>query len=191
MESSANKLELDFESQNWNAARKRFMAKHKDSDRRREFLANRTTGTEVKEKCKEMQSEAEGKYASGLGNILSKIDILMSVGDLAIKSAPESVGLAWMGIRLCLHSFQDDFATFQLFGGACADIIGIMIHCRVYGKMYSNRKAPEDFQEIHDKVIGYIPEIYTKILDFSYAVKKHMGKNVGGQPPCTFHADRS
>ena len=179
MESPFNRIELDFESQNWNAARTTFMQRHKDNDTRKIFLSEQTTGPTVKEGCLKMQNEADNKYAKGLGGILSKIDTLMKVGDLAIKSAPESVGLAWMGIRLCLHSVQDDFATFTLFSGACADIIGIMISCRVYGKMYGNRKAPEDFQEIHNKVVGYIPDIYADILDFSYAVRKHMGKALG------------
>lgn len=170
--------ELDFESQNWNKARATFMGRHKDTDQRRKFLQQQTTGSSVKEACLSLQNEADLKYAKGLGGILSKIDALMKVGDLAIKSAPESVGLAWMGIRLCLHSTQDDFATFQLFSQACSDIIGIMISCRVYGKMYGHPEGPSDFQELHSKVVDYIPNIYTEILDFSYAVRKHSDKNV-------------
>jgi hypothetical protein len=85
-----------------------------------------------------------------------------------------------MGVRLCLHSIEDDFATFQLFSAACADIIGIMISCRVFGKMYgSENNGIEGFQELHSKVIDYIPGIYADILDFSYLVKKHMSQRTG------------
>src|SRR5436189_1658914 len=133
-----SKAELDFEGFNWSKARETFKTRHKDTDQRRSFLQSQTTGTSVKDTCLKLQNEADRKYHPGLGGILEKVDALMKVGDLAIKSAPESVGLAWMGIRTCLHAVQGDFATFQLFSGACADIIGIMISCRVYGKMYSN-----------------------------------------------------
>ncbi|KAL9621124.1 MAG: hypothetical protein Q9160_004375 [Pyrenula sp. 1 TL-2023] len=169
--------EVDFESYNWNNARAAFMQRHKDNEKRQKFLKKQTTGSAVKEKCLELQNTSDRKYSKGLGGILSKVDALMKVGDLAIKSAPESVGLAWMGVRLCLHSVQDDFATFQVFSQACADVIGIMISCRVYGKMYGHPEGPSDFQELHSKVVEYIPTIYASILDFSYAVQKHTDKN--------------
>ena len=181
MEASFSKVELDFETQNWILARTAFEQRHKDNDMRREFLGTQTTGLSVQESCLASQREAGSKYAKGLGNVLSKIDSLMKVGDIAIKSAPESVGLVWMGIRLCMSSFRDDFATFTRFSGACADIIGIMISCRVYGRMYGNRSGPDDFREIHNKVVAFIPEIYANVLDFSYAVKKHMGKHTAGK----------
>ena len=71
----------------------------------------------------------------------------MKVGDLAMKSAPENVGLAWTGIRvgLCLHSVENDFVTFNLFSGTAADIIGILISCRAYRKTYGGHQGPEDF----------------------------------------------
>ena len=82
-----------------------------------------------------------------------------------------------MGIRLCLHSVADDFSTFNIFGVACSDIIGILISCAVYGRMYGVPRGPESFQEIHDQVCDRIPKIYAEILDFSFSVKKHMGRN--------------
>ena len=177
METTVSKAEVDFEGQNWNAARAAFLQRHKDNDRRREFLGDQTTATSVKESCLQLQGSTGNKYAKGLGKILSKMEDLIRVGDLAIKAAPESVGLAWTGIRLCLRAFEDDYAAFQLLSGACADIIEIMISCRVYGRMYGNRKGPDDFQEVHNKVVGYIPTIYADILDFSYTVKKYTSKN--------------
>lgn len=172
-----SQTELDFESHNWNNARVAFMQRHKDNEKRQKFLKKQTTGSAVKEKCLELQNTSDRKYSKGLGGILSKVDALMKVGDLAIKSAPESVGLAWTGVRLCLHAVEDDFATFQLFSQACADVVGIMISCRVYGKMYGHPEGPSDFQELHSKVVDFIPTIYGSILDFSYAVQKHTDKN--------------
>lgn len=174
-----SEAEVSFEARNWAAARENFQKGHKDKKAMTEFLAHQTTAQQARSSCLEAQARANSQYNPGLGGVLSKIETFMKVGDLAMKSAPESVGLAWTGIRLCLHSVEDDFATFNLFSGAAADIIGILISCRVYGKMYGGHKGPEDFQELHKKVVEYIPDIYKDILDFSYAMNKHMGRNTG------------
>jgi len=183
-ELSYTEVEFDFEGSNWEKARKRFVKNHTNSEQLRFFLNSRLHGLNglvVKNECLQLQTDSDNKYHSGFGSILENIDTLMTVGDLAIKSAPESVGLAWMGIRMCLHAVQGDWSTFQLFSGACADIIGIMISCRVYGKLYGENNegnSQEDFQELHARVVDYIPDIYTDILEFSYAVRKYTDKHI-------------
>ena len=174
-----SEAEINFEATNWSSAREAFQRKGHDKKRVAEFLKSYETAQSAKAGCIETQNKAGHKYAKGIGGILSKIETFMKVGDLAIKSAPESVGLAWMGIRLCLHSVEDDFAVFNLFSAAAADIVGILISCRVYGRMFGGHKGPEEFQELHAKVVEYIPTIYSEILDFSYAMKKHMDKKGG------------
>lgn len=176
-----SEAEVNFEANNWAAARENFQKKHKDQKAMAEFLAHQTTPQQARSSCLEAQTRANSQYNPGLGGVLSKIETFMQAGDLAMKSAPESVGLAWTGIRLCLHSVEDDFSTFNLFSGAAADIIGILISCRVYGKMYGGHKGPEDFQELQRKVVDYIPGIYMDILDFSYLMDKHMQRNTGGE----------
>jgi hypothetical protein len=169
-----------FEEQNWDRARQKFLDQHKSSNhpaRIQEFLEDRITITDVKGACQATQQKAKEEYRPTLGSIMAKIEIAMEVGDLAIKSAPESIGLAWAGIRLCLHSVEDDYATFSTFATACTDIIGILISCSVYGEMYSVPKGPESFQELNDKVIEFIPTIYADILEFSYQMKKHMSSH--------------
>ena len=113
----------NFERAYWEKARKSFkqgrMQGKKDKEDEKkldDFLKDWSTPQETKELCKKVQKEADDEYSPSVGGILEKIEFAMSVGDLAIKSAPESVGLAWMGIRWCLRSVEDDFATFQTFG---------------------------------------------------------------------------
>lgn len=166
--------ELSFEARNWNQARESFQTKHKDRKGLAEFLKNQKTVDQAKARCVEAQKKAGQKYSKALGGILTKIETFKKLGDLAMKAAPETVGLAWMGIHLCLHLVGDDFNTFNMFSGAAADIIGILISCRVYGRMYGGHKGPEDFQELHAKVVGYIPNIYADIIDFSYTMEKHI-----------------
>ncbi|KAL9042317.1 MAG: hypothetical protein Q9214_003819, partial [Letrouitia sp. 1 TL-2023] len=177
-------VEMDFEARNWRAARDvvQYKRGHKDKKAMAEFLSRQESPEQAKDSCIEASKRASGQYAPVVGGVLSKIEAFMKVGDVAMKGAPESVGLAWMGIRLCMHSVEDDFATFQLFGGAAGDIIGILISCRTYGKIYGADRGPkgrEDFQELHQKLVDYIPGIYTEILEFSYQMSKHIGRNMG------------
>ena len=178
-----NAIELDFEARNWRAARMRFQTQSKhETERVNEFLSQHESPQQAKEFCVAAQGKASKQYAQAVGGVLSKIETFMRVGDVAMKGAPESVGLAWMGIRLCMHSVQDDFATFNLFSGAAADIIGILLSCRAYGKMYGGdggQKGTADFKELHEKVVNYIPSIYAQVLEFSYQMRKHMGRNMG------------
>lgn len=176
--------EMDFEARNWRGARNVFQNQrgHKDKKAMAEFLRQQESPQQAKASCMEASSRASKQYAPGVGGVLSKIEAFMKVGDVAMKAAPESVGLAWMGIRLAMHSVEDDFPTFNLFSGAASDIIGILISCRVYGKMYGGdggHKGLPEFQELHQKVVDYIPGIYTEILEFSYQMSKQIGRNMG------------
>lgn len=114
---------VNYERMYWEKARKNFKQgrlqgkKDKDDEKALDsFLKEWSTPQATREQCKIVQSAADDEYSPAIGGILEKIDFAMSVGDVAIKSAPESVGLAWMGIRLCLHAVADDFATFRIFG---------------------------------------------------------------------------
>ena len=177
-------VEMDFEARNWRVARTAIQnnPQHKDKKRMAEFLSRQESPQQAKASCLSARNQASKEYAPAVGGVLSKIEAFMKVGDIAMKTAPESVGLVWMGIRLCMHSVEDDFATFSLFSGAASDIIGILLSCRVYGKMYGGdggQKGKQDFKEMHQKVVELIPTIYTKILEFSYQMSKQMGRNMG------------
>jgi hypothetical protein len=169
--------EEDFETRTWREAIKTWKDTSGHKDMVDEFLTKTTSPQAVQQTCREKQREASQQYGKILGKILNKVDIFISVGNLAVKGAPESIGLAWTGVQLALHSIQDDFATFQLFSGACVDIIGIMISCRLFGRMFAERNGPTELYEIQDQVIDNIPKIYFKILDFSYRMMKYMGTN--------------
>ena len=175
--------EVDFETRNRRQARDTFQRNSThDSERVAEFLKSQESPQQAKDACTEQKSRAQKAYAPAVGGVLTKIEGFMKVGDVAMKSAPESAGLVWMGIRLCMHSVQDDFATFNLFIGAASDIVGILISCRAYGKMYGGdggHKGLPESQKLHERVVSYIPFIYSQILEFSYQMRKHMGRSVG------------
>jgi hypothetical protein len=164
--------ELDFNDKAWASARQLFKENRKKKNNEQAldaFLRESCGPEEAKQYIQDVQKE-KPQYNAGLGAILTKIDAFMKLGDVAIQSAPESVGLAWAGIRLCLHSVQDDFATFRQYNDACGDMIGILISCTVYGGMFGKLFAVKAFQEIHQQVKDCIPDIYAGMLDLNYSM---------------------
>jgi hypothetical protein len=179
--------ELDFESKAWASARQQFLEgrraqkKHADTEEAlQDFLRQSCSEQDARKYIRDAQRE-KPQYAAGLGVIMTKMDAFMKVGDLAIKSAPESIGLAWAGIRLCLHSVQNDFATFSQYNDACSDMIGILINCSVYGDMFGRPHAAKKMEEIHHQVLDRIPKIYADLLDFNYSMRKHTNTNRGSK----------
>ena len=169
---------LDFEALTWREAVNNFrMGSDHKAQRLEEFLKTYTTPQAVSQTLRDRQRDAPNQYGPVLSKLMGKVDIFLAAGDIAVKGAPESVGLAWTGISLALGSVQDDWATFQLFSGACVDIIGIMISCRLFGRMFSTSKGPAEFFEIQDQVRNSIPKIYDRILEFSYQMFKYMDRN--------------
>lgn len=175
--------ELDFNDMAWAQARDRFKAARRASKKPAdteqaldEYLRQSCSADDAINYVKTAKKE-KPQYQAGLGAILTKIDAFMKLGDVAIKSAPESVGLVWAGIRVCLHSVQDDFATFSAYNDACGDMIGILISCTVYAGMYGKPFAAPKLRDIHRQVLDCIPDIYTNLLDFNYSMKKHTQEN--------------
>jgi hypothetical protein len=178
--------ELDFDDKAWASAREKFLAGRRQKKRAdteealQDFLRQSCSPQDARKYVSDVQKE-KPQYQAALGAIMTKIDAFMQVGDLAIKSAPESVGLAWAGIRLCLHSVQDDFATFSQYNDACGDMIGILINCTVYGGMYGKPHGAKILEEIHRQVLDCIPDIYAGLLDFNYSMRKHTQTNRGSE----------
>ena len=75
---------------------------------------------------------------------------------------------------MCLNALTEDFTTFDILGSACSDVVGILISCSVYGRMYGSPRGPESFQKLHAQVVDFIPNIYSDILDFNFSVKRYM-----------------
>ncbi|EDU42232.1 inversin [Pyrenophora tritici-repentis Pt-1C-BFP] len=51
----------------------------------------------------------------------------ITFGDVAMQVAPQSVGLAWLGIRLTLSAIQSDFSLYGLFSTGLSDVTDIMV----------------------------------------------------------------
>jgi hypothetical protein len=177
---------IDFEKKYWREAIEMFKeSSDRDEKQTAGFLTEWDRPEEVKNFFENTKRHADEQYSPRFGRILEKIGIAMSAGDIAMKGAPESVGLAWMGVRMCLSTLADDYATFGIFGQAALDIMGIMISCAVFSQMYGPTRKIEalNTKEIHSQVTTRIPIVYAAILDFSFSVKKYKSQHRGGKYP--------
>jgi hypothetical protein len=175
---------VDFEKAYWREAIELFKeSSDRDEKQTASFLKEWDRPEEVKNFVENTKRRAEKEYSPRFGRILEKIEVAMSVGDIAMKGAPESVGLAWMGVRMCLSTLSDDYTTFGIFGQASLDIMGIMISCAVFSKMYGPSRNIDalNTKEIHSQVTERIPKVYCAILDFSFSVKKYKSQHRGGR----------
>ncbi|KAL9070018.1 MAG: hypothetical protein Q9157_005969 [Trypethelium eluteriae] len=167
-----------FESQAWAKALQQF---REDSNHRQEridrFLQRYESERSVQKICQERKQKFSEQYGKVLSKILDKIDIFVRAGNLAVKAAPESIGLAWTGISIVLSAIQDGYQTLQVFGSGCTDIVGIMISCRLFTRMFSTPSGPEELREIQEKVIEEVTKLYVKILEFSYQAWKYVAEN--------------
>jgi hypothetical protein len=172
---------VDFEKAYWREAIELF--KERDEKQTTSFLKEWDRPEEVKNFFENTKRHADIQYSPRFGRILDKIEIAMSIGDIAMKGAPESVGLAWMGVRMCLSTLTDDHTTFGIFGQASLDIMGIMISCAVFSQMYGPSRNIEalNTKEIHSQVTTRIPTVYAAILEFSFSVKKYKSQHRGGK----------
>lgn len=174
---------VDLEKSYWSEAIELFRGdRSRDEKQTANFLKEWERPEAVKGFFENTKRRADKEYSPRFGRILEKVEVAMSVGDIAMKGAPESVGLAWMGVRMCLSTLSDDHSTFEVFGQAAMDILGIMISCAVFSKMYGPTKDVQglDTKDLHAQVTSRIPKVYSAILDFSFSVKQYLNQHRGG-----------
>ncbi|KAI9685134.1 MAG: hypothetical protein M1822_004721 [Bathelium mastoideum] len=152
-----------------------------------EFLKDKASPEEVVVSCKGLQDKAGEKYGSiksgdkeiipakWISNILGNIDNFVAVGNFAMKGAPESVGMAWFAVKLCLSAIESNYNLYALFGSGLTDTTEIMVLIRHYDRLYDERQKPGwKSSDIVDKLFKDIRATYAAVLDFSYSIKKHL-----------------
>lgn len=169
-----------FENEAWTTAINQFTERsgHKE-DRIKRFLKQYKNERTVQKICEDKKRVGSEQYGKVMSKVLDKVGMFITAGNIAVKAAPESVGLAWMGISICLGAVQDDYQSLQVIGAACSDIVGIMITSRLLARMFMEPKGPAYLREIQDKVLEEAPKLYGKIIEFSYQAWKHVEENPG------------
>lgn len=179
----------------WDEARDLFVQRLReqgeDSSTVEQFLKDKATLEDARQSAANLRDDSDRKY--GLNESRSKgisgkwirriIDKFTTFGNVAMSAAPESVGLAWFAISQVLSAIQNDYKLYGTFNTALNDITEIMILVRTYDKIYQGQDV-DGAGSIYHELSNGIREVYTSILDFSYAVKKHI---MGGKRSKLIH----
>ncbi|KAK4194217.1 ankyrin repeat-containing domain protein [Triangularia verruculosa] len=153
----------------------------------KEFLRENATPEETKIAAQELQAATGKKYGSKklsadveipeswITNIMENIDNFITAGDYLTEGAPESVGLAWYAVKLTLTAIHSNYELYKFFGTALSDISEIMIIVRHYDRLYDER-GKKDWKPspLVEKLFQDVTETYVAVLDFSFAVKRHI-----------------
>ncbi|KAK4246311.1 ankyrin-3 [Corynascus novoguineensis] len=158
----------------------------KDVELLNEFLRERATPEETKQAAEVLQGDAGKKYggrkvgdvdipASWIANIMENIENFVAAGDFVTQKAPESVGMAWYAVKLTLTAIHTNYDLYTFFGSGLSDISEIMIIVRHYDLLYDERSKPNwkpnpSIEQLFQYVIG----AYSAVLDFSFAIKRHL-----------------
>jgi hypothetical protein len=167
-------------------AEDRYRGDAKDMEILREFLREKATPEESKKAAEDLRADAGKKYGSKkvgdtvipdtwISNIMGNINNFVTVGNYAMKGAPESVGLAWFAVRLTLSAIQNNYDLYNFFGSGLTDISEIMIIIPHYDRLYDETKNPEfKPSPVVDKLFKDIITAYAAVLKFSLSIKRHL-----------------
>lgn len=148
------------------------------------FLKDKATLDDARQSAVSLRDDSDRKYGmnesrskgvSGkwIRRIMENLEKFTTFGNVAVAAAPESVGLAWFAISQVLSAVQNDYKLYGTFNAALNDITEMMVLVRTYDKIYQGH-AVEGDGSIYHELSKCIREVYMSILDFSYAVKKHI-----------------
>jgi hypothetical protein len=143
------------------------------------FLNNNSTPQRAQNACTQLEAVAQNTYGTDdptVQKVMRGIEDFIKIGDQVATHGPESVGFAWAAFTYIFGAIKDDFDTCELLGGTSASMIGLMLQCRIFGKMFDNQKGLTDNTEAQDKVRDCIREAYRGILDFSWTVTAFFAK---------------
>lgn len=183
----------------WDEARDLFVQRlHEQGEDRstvESFLKDKATVEDARHSAVSLREDSDRKYGLNEGRskgisgkwirrVMENLDKFTTFGNVAVSAGPESVGLAWFAISQVLSAVQNDYKLYGTFNTALNDITEVMVLVRAYDKIYQGHDVKGDGSIFHELSKG-IREVYMSILDFSYAVKKHI---TGGKRSKLMHA---
>ncbi|KAK4149122.1 ankyrin-3 [Chaetomidium leptoderma] len=158
----------------------------KDQELLNEFLQDKATPEETKRAAEALHAASGKKYGarkvgdveipeSWVANIMANIENFVAAGDFVTKNAPESVGMAWYAVKLTLTAIHSNYDLYTFFGSGLSDISEIMIIVRHYDRLYDERSKPQwKPSPLVEKLFQDVIGAYAAVLDFSFAVKRHL-----------------
>lgn len=165
----------------------------KDQELLTAFLQQRGSPKETREAAESLQVDTQQKYGSKnvgdveipaqwIDKIMGNINNFVEAGNIAMKGAPESVGLAWFAVKLTLTAIQNNYELYSFFGSGLSDISEIMIIIAHYDRIYDERANVKwKPSAIVEKLFGDVISAYEAVLDFSFAIKCHLKAGTRGR----------
>ena len=183
----------------WDEACKSFVQRlreqHEDPVVIERFLQDKTSLEDARQSAISLQNDSDRKYGLGesrgkgisakwIRRIMENLDKFLTFGNVTMTAAPESIGLAWFAISNVLGAIQNDYKLYETFNAGLKDITDMMVLVRTYDRIYEGH-AIRVSGSIYAELSKSILEVYVSILDFSYAVRKHV---TGGTRSKVMHA---
>ncbi|KAL2128709.1 hypothetical protein VTI74DRAFT_8810 [Chaetomium olivicolor] len=167
-------------------AAERYSGSNKEIELLNEFQRERASPEETKKAAEALQADAGKKWGSRkvgdveipeswIANIMGNIEYFVAAGDFVTKNAPESVGMAWYAVKLTLTAIHSNYDLYTFFGSGLSDISEIMIIVRHYDRLYDERNKPQwKPSPLVEKLFQDVISAYAAVLDFSFAIKRHL-----------------
>jgi hypothetical protein len=148
------------------------------------FLQDKASLDDAQHSAARLRDDSNRKYGTGdsrgkgisgkwIVRILENLGKFISSANVAMDAAPESIGLAWFAIKQVLNAIQNDYKLYTTFNTALNDITEMTVLVQTYDKIFQADETQGGGGIYHELFVSII-DVYTSILDFSYAVKKHI-----------------
>ncbi|KAF3914904.1 hypothetical protein ABW20_dc0107509 [Dactylellina cionopaga] len=120
------------------------------------------------------------RNAAGIGNLLTTLDTVKSVGDVLLSSAPECVSAVWCAVGMVLQVVSDDIVTCQMIAEACDRIATIILATLLYESRYQLSESEDNVEGIRNlaalefDILQKLPALICKILEFTWHIQYHI-----------------
>ena len=92
-----------------------------------------------------------------------------------MTGAPESVGMAWFVVKIGLNAVKSNYDLYSLFGSGLTTVTEIMILVPHYDELFHERRSTKaSSSEMEDLLYRDIVATYAAVLDFCFAIKRHL-----------------
>lgn len=154
-----------------------------------DFLVSRATPEEAKASALVLKDCADKRHDNKdwiskdwINNIMANIDKVIDLGQPLIKSAPESVSMAWFCVQLGLKAMQSHHQLYSLFGSGLTSMTEILILIPHYDQLYDERQKPGfKSTQLVDKLFQDLTSVYIAVLDFMFSIKRHIETSTLGK----------
>jgi hypothetical protein len=162
----------------------------KDGEKQlQDFLASRATPQEAKASALVLKDCADKRHGNKdwisedwVKNIMDNIDKVIDLGQPLIKSAPESVSMAWFCVQLGLKAMQSHHQLYSLFGSGLTSMTEILILIPHYDQLYDERQKPGfKSTQLVDKLFRDVTSVYIAVLEFMFSIKRHIETSTLGK----------